>query len=306
MKKPLIGFIGQGWIGKHYADDYENRGHAVVRYSLEAPYNQNKDKIRDCDIVFIAVPTPTTPKGFDNSILRSVFSLVGKGKIAIVKSTLPMGQTRILQAGNPHCLVVHSPEFLSESTAAHDAANPSQNIVGIPKNTPKYQEAAKQALSVMAKAPFELVCTSNEAELIKYAHNVHGYFQVVLSNLLYDLARAHKNDWTVLKSAFLADPFMSHRYLSPIDKKGRGAGGHCFIKDFETFIEYYRSSVDDKKGVKILESLRDKNVELLVNSGKDLDLVEGVYGKKVLGLKKKTNKVSGGGIKKKAKTKVRT
>ncbi len=28
-----IGFIGQGWIGKNYADDFEHRGYRVVRYS---------------------------------------------------------------------------------------------------------------------------------------------------------------------------------------------------------------------------------------------------------------------------------
>ncbi len=59
-----IGFIGQGFIGKSYADDLERRGKKVVRYSLEEPYIKNKDRIRDCDIVFIAVPTPTTPEGF--------------------------------------------------------------------------------------------------------------------------------------------------------------------------------------------------------------------------------------------------
>ena len=43
MKK--IGFIGQGWIGKNYADDFERRGLEVVRYALEEPYVKNKDKI---------------------------------------------------------------------------------------------------------------------------------------------------------------------------------------------------------------------------------------------------------------------
>ena len=61
--KPLIGFIGQGWIGKNYANDFEARGYATVRYALEEPYKANEDKIKDCDIVFIAVPTPSTPTG---------------------------------------------------------------------------------------------------------------------------------------------------------------------------------------------------------------------------------------------------
>src|SRR5580692_663281 len=85
--KPLIGFIGQGWIGKAYADNFEERGYEVVRYALEKPYIKNKDKIAECDIVFIAVWTPTTPKGFDSSVVENVLPLVGEGKIAVLKST---------------------------------------------------------------------------------------------------------------------------------------------------------------------------------------------------------------------------
>ena len=79
MDKPRIGFIGQGWIGKNYADDFERRGYHTVRYALEPQYVGNKEKIKDCDIVFIAVPTPTTPAGFDSSIVEGALSLVGAG-----------------------------------------------------------------------------------------------------------------------------------------------------------------------------------------------------------------------------------
>ncbi len=83
-----IGFIGQGWLGKNYADDFERRGFAVVRYARDPEYASNKEKIQECDIVFIAVPTPTTPQGFDGSIVPAVLPLVGAGKIAVVRSTL--------------------------------------------------------------------------------------------------------------------------------------------------------------------------------------------------------------------------
>ena len=36
-----IGFIGQGWIGKHYADDFEQRGFDVVRYAPNEQYILN-------------------------------------------------------------------------------------------------------------------------------------------------------------------------------------------------------------------------------------------------------------------------
>lgn len=284
---PTIGFIGQGWIGKNYADDFENRKYTVIRYALEAPYNQNKDAIKDCDIVFIAVPTPTTTQGFDDSILRKVLSLVGKGKIAVIKSTLLVGRTAILQKENPDIIVLHSPEFLCESTAAYDAANPQRNIVGIPEMSETNKKAAEKVLSVLPHSPYSLICTSSEAEMIKYAHNIHGYMEVLFSNLFYDVAQAHNANWEVLKESFKADPMMSHYYLNPVHKSGRGAGGDCFIKDFEAFTEIYRSAVYDQAGQKMLEAMRDKNLELLLSTNKDLQLLEGVYGKSILGRLKK-------------------
>ena len=100
MENKKIGFIGQGWIGKNYADDFEKRGYNVVRFALEEPYIQNKDKIKDCDIVFIAVPTPSTPTGFDSSILKKAVKNIGKGKIAVIKSTLLPGITEEIQQEN--------------------------------------------------------------------------------------------------------------------------------------------------------------------------------------------------------------
>src|SRR3989338_8022638 len=127
-----IGFIGQGWVGKHYADDFENRGYSVLRYALEEPYVKNEAGIKDCDIVFIAVPTPTTKDGFDDSAVRSAVKLVGKGNTAVIKSTIALGTTESIQKDNPDVFVLHSPEFLPERTATFDAAHPNRNLIGIP------------------------------------------------------------------------------------------------------------------------------------------------------------------------------
>lgn len=281
-KKPLIGFIGQGWIGRNYSDDFESRGYSVVRYSLEAEYASNKDKIAECDIVFIAVPTPTTPDGFSESTLRQVLPIIGKNKIAVIKSTVIMGTTQLLQNDFPEAIILNSPEFLSESTAAHDAANPDRNIIGIPVDNEIYRNAAKQVLSVLPKAPYELVCSSEEAEFIKYSHNIHGYLQVVFSNILFDIAAKRNMDWKVLKEAFRADPMMSHRYLNPVHKSGRGAGGHCFIKDMEAFIRFFDERFDDRETSMLLKAMRDKNNQLLISTNKDIDLLEVVYGPDIL------------------------
>jgi UDPglucose 6-dehydrogenase len=276
-----IGFIGQGWIGKNYADDFAKRGFNIVRYGLEGPHINNGDQIKECDIVFIAVPTPTTPSGFDDSIIRKVVKMVGSGKTAIIKSTILPGTTESIQKENPDIYVMHSPEFLTESTAAYDAANPMRNILGIAIDNEMHRKKAKEAMEVLPYAPYQLICLSNEAEFIKYGGNCWFYFKVLFINMLYDLVKKRDCSWETIRDAMAADPRIGRTHLDPVHKSGRGAGGHCFIKDFAAFSDIYKKEIGDEKGLKVLESLVNKNIDLLVNSNKDLDLLRGVYGEHI-------------------------
>lgn len=275
-----IGFIGQGWIGRNYADDFEARGFDVVRYALEEPYVHNKEKLADRDIVFVAVPTPTTASGFDASIVLGALESVPAGAIAVVKSTILPGTTEMLQDHFPDILVMHSPEFLTEANAAYDAAHPQRNIVGIPTEDDTYRAKAKSVLEVLPKAPFELVCQAREAELVKYCGNTFLYLKVVYVNMLYDLARKIGCSWETVRDAVAADPRIGTSHMNPVHSSGRGAGGHCFVKDFKAFADFYAAHVsEDGLSRKVLRDMQMKNIELLVSSGKDLDILEHVYGK---------------------------
>lgn len=283
MSNPLIGFIGQGWIGKHYADDFEQRGHNVIRYALEKPYLANGEKIKECDIVFIAVPTPTTPDGFDDSILREAIKKVGSGKTVIIKSTLLPGTTEALQEETPDIFVMHSPEFLRETSAAYDSSNPKRNIIGIPIDNEDYRQRAKTVLEVLPKAPFEMVCKAHEAELIKYGGNCWLYTKVVFMNMLHDLALKMGGDWNTIIEAMMADKRIGDSHMNVSHKGGRGAGGHCFPKDFAAYLSLYEKLLaDDKHGQAVLKSLQDKNNELMVKSDKDESLLLDIFGKEFL------------------------
>ncbi len=67
-----IGFIGQGFIGKNLANDFEKRGYDIFRFSKTIDTPDNRAQLALCDIVFIAVPTPTLPTGFNCDILKQV------------------------------------------------------------------------------------------------------------------------------------------------------------------------------------------------------------------------------------------
>ncbi len=278
----LIGCIGQGYVGKNYGDDLEDRGYEVVRYALEEPYAGNKDRIADCDIVFIGVPTPTTPEGFDDSIVRSAVALVGIGKTAVIKSTILPGTTLKIQEQYPDRTVFYSPEFLSEATAREDVSKPFVSIVGMARPESQKEEAEK-VLAILPVSPFMRVMTSTEAEIFKYAHNTSGYMHIVFFNVLYDLAQGLGQSWDNIGAAIGADPYISNRYASPIHKSGRGAGGNCFIKDFAALKQLYEAICPhDSLGQDFMHAAARKNIDLLRASGKDHHLIKGVYGEQAV------------------------
>lgn len=288
MKKPKIGFIGQGWIGKNYANDFESRGYDVVRYALEKEYVNNKEKIKVCNVVFVAVPTPTTQHGFDDSYIKDALSIIEAGSIVVIKSTILVGTTKRLQKDNPHLHIFHSPEFLAEKTAAYDASHPSRNLIGIPADTPEYRAKAQLVIDLLPDAPYQHIMDANDAELVKYAGNCFLYTKVLYMNILYDLVSSLGGNWERIREALVHDPRIGLSHTEPVhtsghdqsnNKEKRGAGGHCFIKDFETFRQLIAKKLSNHRDVNdLLAEMVRYNNRLLIESGKDTELLAGVYG----------------------------
>ncbi len=280
----LFGFIGQGFIGKNMADDFERRWYDIFRYSKRLDTPENRQKLSECDIVFISVPTPTTPEWFNYDILREVVRLVWIGKTAVIKSTMMPGTCEKIQALYPDRFVFHSPEFLAEKTAAYDVAHPTRNIVGYPLDKAEYRTRAQEIIDALPSAPVNIICTSREAEFIKYGSNSFLALKVIYANILYDLAQNAGSDWSVIKNGIGSDPRIGESHLDVIhaswvdEYKGRWAGGHCFIKDFAGLVEYIKSVGLDPLGASFLSAAEEKNIDLLTKSHKDIDLLTGVYG----------------------------
>ncbi len=285
-----LGFVGQGWIGRNLADHFEERGFHIVRYAKEPEFENNKEAIAECDIVFIAVPTPTTPEGFDDRILRSVLPLVGEGKTAVIKSTVLPGTTDILAEAHPDIFLFHAPEFLRETSVRQDIDKPDRNIIGIPRehfDDEAWRAKADAIMEILPDAPYKSICRSIEAELTKYGGNNFLYVKVVFMNLLYDLAQKHGARWETIAENMKADPRIGTSHMQPVHQydhmhhaPGRGAGGHCFIKDFAALREVFEKELPhDTEGLALLRAFEAKNNQLLRESGKDVDLLDGVYRK---------------------------
>ncbi len=123
------------------------------------------------------------------------------------------GTCEQLQALHPHCFVFHSPEFLAEKTATYDAAHPTRNVIGFPVDAPEYRARAQQVIDILPSAPVNIICTSREAEFIKYGSNSFLFLKVVYANILYDLAHAEGSDWNVIKHGIGSDPRIGESHL---------------------------------------------------------------------------------------------
>lgn len=267
-------------MGKSYADNLESRGFDVVRYSLEPEYSGNREALKECGLAFIAVPTPTTVAGSDSSIVEGSLKLLAPGTIAVIKSTILPGTTQFLQSRYEKLTVLHSPEFLTSQTARTDVDKPLRNIIGLPEDTDRHHKSARMVLDVLPKAAFKSVCSSRESEFIKYACNTFYYAKVVYMNALYDLALKIGVDWSRVKSALAAEPWIGPMHIEPVHKTGRGAGGHCLIKDYAAFKKFFGEKMSEATGdLELLSIIEKRNIDLLVSTKKDLEILKKVYGR---------------------------
>lgn len=286
IKEKKIGFVGQGYIGGNLADNLEERGFKnLIRYSLEKEYIGNKEKIKDCDTVFVAVPTPTTSEGFNSDILEEAISLCRDGSVVVIKSTVPCSTLEDLSERFETKLIIHNPEFLDVNTAKEDTDFPKKNIFGIHHVSCATELAhliscVNELKEILPKAPHNRTMGYRESSLVKYFHNSFFYTKNVLFNMFYDLAIKTDCNWDVVLEGLLSDSRIGDVHTSPIHKGGRGAGGECLIKDFVVFKDLYsRGFGENECGSRLLELIEKKNVENLIGSEKDSKLLEGVYGK---------------------------
>ena len=202
-----------------------------------------KECIREADMIFISVNTPTKTFGigagraanleFVEKCARAISEACDEGhKIVVEKSTLPVRTAeavkRILATSSKpgtSFSVLSNPEFLAEGTAVEDLIEPDRVLIG------GESEAAIQALvDVYGQwVPQERILTTNlwSSELSKLTANAFLAQRVSSINAISALCEATEADVDEVAAAIGTDSRIGPKFL----KSSVGFGGSCFQKD---------------------------------------------------------------------------
>ncbi len=306
------------------------RGKDLFCYDSD-PKKDYSDDINKADVVFVAVPTPSNPDGSCNvSIVKNAVETIKDGKIVVIKSTVTPGTVEHLQKTHPRKKFIFNPEFLTESQSWLDFIKPDRQLIG---HTKKSYSDTKEILSLLPRAHFERPWSSDytkkdinatEAELAKYASNIFGYMKVIYGNIIADISyamtAAFKNEkvnaevnYDNVKETIGADPRIGLAWLDVEHGVYCGAGGYCYPKDMNAFINFTEDLIKTlsskksktnlglieslKKGVKVMKSISDYNKALLAWQGLTMNEVS-KHNKDIITRKRKPIRIHGKNIKK--------
>ena len=202
-----------------------------------------KKSIKDSDIIFICVGTPTK-KGGSSADLSQIYkvskeisSSINKFKIIITKSTVPVTTgdeiEKILSKKNSKkkFSVVSNPEFLREGEAIRDFVYPDRVVIGT--NDKKAGRILKNLYSpLISKGASYLQTSRRAAELIKYASNAFLATKITFINEIANLCEKTNINVEDISIGMGLDKRIGSRFL----RAGPAYGGSCFPKDTKAII----------------------------------------------------------------------
>ncbi len=234
-------------------DKLNNRIMPIYEQDLEEMCNCNREQgriefttdlrygIKNSDIIFIAVGTPSLPDGHADLsqvevVAKEIAHHMNGYKIVVNKSTVPVGTQKMVariileNQDKPFEFdVVSNPEFLREGTAVHDTMNPDRIIIGT-----ESEKAARIMTTLHDPLGAPIMVTDPEsAEMIKYAANAFLATKITFMNEIANICEKLGADVGEVARGVGLDHRISDKFLNA----GIGFGGGCFPKDTKALVK---------------------------------------------------------------------
>ncbi len=298
ISKGTVGQVGYGFIGNSVVElfrpvcdviVYDKAGYDGRERPPRVEFAPDIDTVvRDCEVIFVAVPTPMKSSGeCHTGIVESVIQDIQNAAIrmgrpldqfvVVLKSTVPPGFTATMQ--DRYALrILFSPEFLTEANAVQDFKKANRVLLGgeieDARVVYKYFEAVwpDRQLNTYVDhpdGPVQIIqCDPSEAEMVKLSTNVHLTARVMISNELYLICQKLGIDYDKVKLMTQLDRRIGLSHMNVPGPDGHlGYGGHCFVKDTQSLSYVSKvlgTSKHDESGelMNLFRALHERNLQI--------------------------------------------
>lgn len=231
---------GRAPIHEKDLEDLLDRG---VQSGLISATDDLVQAVRDTEVTFVSVGTPTAPDGgCDYRFIKAAAQAMAEGlaqssgfHVFVMRCSIPPGTTMkvmtpILEQVSGKTLgvdfgVAFNPEFLREGVAVEDFYAPPKTVIG----ATCAQTADILAQIYMPVDDTPIITSIETAEMVKYVDNVWHATKVCFANEVGRLAKALQVDSHAVMDVFCQDTKLnlSPYYLKP----GFAYGGSCLPKE---------------------------------------------------------------------------
>lgn len=273
MQERSLAVVGTGYVGLVTGTCFAEKGYSVICCDIDevkiARLKQNdipiyepgleelvrrnveegrlkfttslQETVQSSETLFLAVGTPMSPNGeadlsYVEEAIRSICLYLDSPKLIVMKSTVPVGTCRRMQAlideqlsfTDKNAFVISNPEFLREGTALHDCMNMERVVIGADN-----EEAGTRIVELYESFATRHIRTDWEsAEMIKYASNVFLAMKISFINEVANLCEMTGASVVHVADGVGADSRIGRAFLNA----GIGYGGSCFPKDTEALL----------------------------------------------------------------------
>ena len=244
-----LGIIGMGYVGDALENKFK-KFYDIETYDLQkkSTCNSLEELFSKSDIIFLCLPTPMKNDGScDTSIISTSLNQINNlakdltpNKIIIIKSTIPIGSTKIFQDKFENLDIIFNPEFLTEANHLEDFENQNRIILGgdeqsLSKVVDLYSRVFPGVKIIETDSP--------TAEMVKYFANSFLATKVSFANEMFDLCKKLSIDYDKVVEFVLYDKRIGPSHLKvPGNDNKRGYGGSCFPKDVSSLITQFNAN----------------------------------------------------------------
>jgi len=259
-------------------EELVHKNYSVGRLNFTA---YPEDAIRNNDLIFIAVGTPsnndeTVNLDYVKNVANSISTHINGYKVIINKSTVPPGTGELVKKlissrSDEDFDVVSNPEFLKEGAALDDFFKPDRIVVGV--DSERAKEIMRELYEGIERTNQRVLFTSViNSELIKYASNAMLATRISFMN---ELSRYCKFIGADVKEV-ARGMGMDSRIGSAFLQAGIGYGGSCFSKDVTGLIQDAHNKGVDLSILRSVDYANSDQKELVVpNLEEKLGSLEG-------------------------------